>query len=163
MIGNKREQHVIHKVFPMLLFLLFAFCSICLLMLSVLFYRNTLNRGEQTENLRVVGSYIRESIRRNSTEGAIEIGQFQGSDCLVLNDAEEYTSYIYCHDGMLRELYIKEGVNVTLADGKAIAPLEDMEMEFIDDRRLKITCYMEEDSQELLVHIVQEGVMPNEE
>ena len=70
-----------------------------------------------------------EKVRQNDTNGALSVQTIDGTDCLTLTastDIGTTITYIYVSDGALRELHVREGIDVSLTDGSEISELESM-------------------------------------
>ena len=66
----------------------------------------------------------------------MSIQSVDGRDCLALagnSDGIAYTTYIYEYDGILKELFIRDGVSASLKSGKDIMELESFQMEEIEE------------------------------
>ena len=77
-------------------------------------------------------SYINEKIRQNDTAEGVSIQTLEGKDVLALKssfDGVGYTTYIYEYEGNLKELFIRDGVDIRLKDGKNIMEIRDFQME----------------------------------
>lgn len=148
---KSRQRHMVDRIFPLILFLLFTFCVLCVLGLGVRFYQSTLERGQQNESVRMATAYVREVIRQKNKMDAVRIGELEGAPCLLLDDQEGYVTYIYLEDNMLMELFASKEAEVSRRDGQEIVPLESFELEYTDTELLKITCGTLEGEQETLL------------
>lgn len=141
---------MVDRIFPLILFLLFTFCILCVLGLAVRFYQSTLESGQQNESMRTATAYVREVVRQKNRLGAVQIGELEGEPCLVLDNQEGYVTYIYLEDSMLHELFASKETTVSRGDGQEIVPLESFELEYAGEELLKITCSTMEGQQETL-------------
>lgn len=57
---------------------------------------------------------------------------------ISLNDVL-YTTYIYEHEGMLKELFIRSDVEAHLTDGKTVMAVKDFTMEEIGEGLFRFT------------------------
>lgn len=134
------RKHNIDILFQMVVFLLFTFSAILLLLLAVNFYRSTVEKSERNQSARVAVSYIREVIHQNDEQGGISLTQFDGVPCIRLKQAEDYVLYLYLKEGELRELYTKEGAQVSSADGQRIMQLRQLDCSMLRPELLLIEC-----------------------
>lgn len=134
------RKHNIDILFQMVVFLLFTFSAILLLLLAVNFYRSTVEKSERNQSARVAVAYIREVIHQNDEQGGISLTQFDGVPCIRLKQAEDYVLYLYLKEGELRELYTKEGAQVSSADGQRIMQLRQLDCSMPRPELLLIEC-----------------------
>ena len=72
-------------------------------------------------------------MRQADAEGAVSLTDLEGVPALALGRDGEYVTYIYCHDGWLREL-------MTQFDGKSPRELAKSVMEESEKRELYLWC-----------------------
>lgn len=131
---RKKQTHVIHTLFPLLLFFVFVMSALAVLVMSSNLYHNTVSDGTDNFSDRTCFSYVAEKIHQNDNDGAISVKKVDGTDCLVLshkaeNDGDyDYDTYIYLHNNNLKELSCLAGTDFTPEMGKDIAPLKDLTM-----------------------------------
>lgn len=142
MKSRTQHRHVIDLVFPIAVFFVFAASSLAVLMLAANLYGKQTAEAEGNYTARISLSYISEKIRQNDKDGGVSIQSIEGEDALalktLLNDVV-YTTYIYEHEGMLKELFIRNDVEAHLSDGKPIMELEGFTMEEIGERLFRFT------------------------
>lgn len=110
-------------------FLVFTLFSLCLL-LTVLngaaAYRKTLENTEDAFDKRTKTQYLSTKLRQ---ELGISLEDFGGCEALAFRenlDGECYVTYVYCHEGWLRELFCLEGAGLSPADGEPVLEAEEM-------------------------------------
>ncbi len=137
-----QHRHVIDLIFPIAVFFVFAASSLAVLMLAANLYGKQTVDAEGNDRARISLSYINEKIRQNDSDGGIFVTSIEGQDCLAmqtrLNDVL-YTTYIYGHEGMLKELFIRNDVEAHLNDGKPIMELNGFTIEEIADGLFRFT------------------------
>lgn len=133
------KSHSIDILFQMVIFLLFTFSTIALLLLSVNFYHAIVERSDENESARVAVAYIREIIHQNDEMGAVTVTEFDGVECLKIQQSGDYILYLYLKDGELHELYTKEGAQVTSDDGHRIMYLENLNLD-VDNGLIIVEC-----------------------
>jgi hypothetical protein len=126
-------------LFLIVIFLMYTFASLSVLMLAVNFYQETVKQAEYNENSRSASAYIREVMHQNDVSGGVSIGNFDGYECLMVEEDGGYILYIYLMDGSLRELYTREDAAVSAGNGQKIMKLEELSMEEAGDGIFKIT------------------------
>lgn len=137
-----RQRHVIDLIFPIALFFVFAASSLAVLLLAAHLYSSTTEQIQANDQNRTCLSYISEKIRQNDSQGAIDIQEIDGIDCLTIHgdyNGAACTTYIYVYDGMLRELFINDGVDIPLENGKTIMETDRLSMEQAGEHLYKFT------------------------
>lgn len=138
-----RKRHVIDLVFPIALFFVFAASSLVVLILAADIYASTTNRFQVNDESRTALSYISEKIRQNDTNGALSITTIEQTDCLALSqnfNGTPCTTYIYEYEGMLKELFIQDGILVSLQSGTDIMELSALSMEELEHHLYQFTA-----------------------
>lgn len=137
------KHHVIDFLFPIVLFFLFTISAVIIVLLAGRVYQSSVENASRNNNARTALSYITEKVHQNDSEGTIFLGTFDGCQALILkqeyNDITYYT-YIYPHEDMLKELFIKEGANATAENGKTILDIQEFSMEAANDHLLRCSC-----------------------
>ena len=121
MAESTARKHTIDILFPWALFGLLAICGLLVLILAADIYQDTTTMADENYESRTVLSYLTEKIHQNDN-GTVTIGSVDGTDSLIIRqdyDGEEYCTYIFEEDGMLKELFVRSGTAVSTADGKA--------------------------------------------
>ena len=146
MAESTARKHTIDILFPWALFGLLAICGLLVLILAADIYQDTTTMADENYESRTVLSYLTEKIHQNDN-GTVTIGSVDGTDSLIIRqdyDGEEYCTYIFEEDGMLKELIVRSGTAVSTADGKAVIPVEDFKMEALENGLLHFSCMSEE-------------------
>lgn len=137
-----QHTHVIDLIFPIAVFFVFAASSLAVLMLAANIYSRQTADAESNYTTRISLSYVNEKIRQNDVDGGISIRSLEGHDCLAmettLNDVL-YTTYIYAHEGMLKELFIRSDTKAHLKDGRMIMEVADFTMDEIGEGLFRFT------------------------
>ena len=101
-------KHSIAQVFVLVLLGIFAVMSTLMVLLSAQMYRGVVSRTEQNSTYRILTSYVSNAVRASDAENCVYTDHRNGVDMLVLTseiDGDAYETLIYCHGGMLRELF----------------------------------------------------------
>lgn len=131
-----RHRHVIDLVFPIALFFVFAASSLSVLILAADVYASTTDRLGINDENRTALSYISEKIRQNDSNGAVNTVSIDDTDCLTLSavyNGIPCTTYIYVYDGILKELFINDGIPVSLKDGRDIMQISSLSIDRLEE------------------------------
>ncbi len=136
-----RRKNRIVDLFPILLFLIFTLSALGVVIYSVQIYQHIVEASEGSFDTDTSVYYITEKLRNHDRNGSIKVGQFAGEQAIILEDTVvgvPYVTYIYSHDGCLRELYAqKSEVEGMSADsGNKILDITDFEIEKVSDELL---------------------------
>lgn len=143
MQSRTRYRHMIDFIFPVVLFLVFALSALTVTLLAARIYQSGTEHSARNDSARTSLSYVIEKVHQNDAEGVVSTGSFDGCDALILQQTyndEIYDTYIYAYDGMLKELFMKEGANATASDGKDILAVEEFTITELDDGLFRFHC-----------------------
>lgn len=153
-----QKRHVIDFIFPVALFFVFAVSSLIVVLLATRIYKSTTEESQEQYTSRTTLSYITEKVRQNDESGAVSIGELDGADCLMLkSQGSDYTTYIYEHDGALKELSVKEGVKPSPLAGELILEVENFQAESLSEGLFRFTITTEQNN----THSVMVGTKSN--
>jgi hypothetical protein len=142
MIKLHQTTHKIDTIFVLALFTIFAATAFLVILIGARQYQVTADNMDYNYQVRTASSYLEEKIRQNDAYGQISIGSLSGTPALVLSSTEgenTYSTYIYCYEGNLRELFIMEGAAVGPEAGQKIMELKDFDAEYVSANLLKVT------------------------
>ena len=158
-LRERQTSHMIDFLFPLALFFCFAVSAIVLILMATEIYRSTTENSSRNHVGRTVLAYVSEKIHQGDEDGDVFIGTLDGEPALVLREQSEngtdstgYCTYIYEYEGTLRELFLKEGAEVSPAGGSVIAEIESFSMEELADGLFSFVC--RESSGETLTQLV---------
>jgi len=140
---NSKRNHMIDFLFPLAVLFVFAVSAISVLLFATNIYSESVDNSSRNSVARTSISYISEKVHQNDEDGKIYASKLDGSDALVLGskiDGQEYLTYIYASDGELREIFTKEGFEVSKEQGSKLLELQEMKVEKINNRIYKIEC-----------------------
>lgn len=153
-----QKRHVIDFIFPVALFFVFAVSSLIVVLLATRIYKSTTEESQEQYTSRTALSYITEKVRQNDEAGAVSVGELDGADCLMLkSQCSDYTTYIYEHDGALKELSVKEGVKPSPLAGELILEVESFQAESLSEGLFRFTITTEQNN----THSVMVGTKSN--
>lgn len=142
---KQERTFIVDILFVLALFGVFAFCAMALVTVGADVYRHTVEDMSSNYEVRTGISYLTEKIRQNdSSKGGAELTEFYGETALRLTqaiDGETYYTYLYLHEGYLKELFVKKGLSLggdAQAAGQNILELESLKLEWAADNLLSI-------------------------
>lgn len=143
---HRPNRHIIDLVFPIALLAVFALSALLTILIAADVYRTSTAKSQDDYAGTISLSYISEKIRQNDMNGAITIGTLETDACLIFSQTINqipYITYVYEHEGMLKELFIKEGSVPSPETGKDIVPISDFSVREISERLFKVTVVTE--------------------
>lgn len=143
MHSKNERQHVIDFIFPVALFFVFAASSLVVILLAASVYQKTSAAADSHYELRTSLNYVAEKIRQSDTSDAVSTGTFDGRECLIIRQdygSLSYVTYIYEDNGILRELFLQDGVTASAGDGTAILPVRAFHVTEPEEGFFEITC-----------------------
>ena len=114
----------ITRVLSLLTMTVFSLCVLLVLLTAADCYRSLVNRGEAAYARRTALQYLTTRVRQAET---VETGMLEDCEALILTETVEgagYTTYIYCYEGWLRELYTVPGAKLPPQGGEAVLEAE---------------------------------------
>jgi len=142
---DSKTKHIIDVVFVLVLFAVFTASALVLVILGANVYRQTVKNMGACYNSRIATSYITQKIRQNDSYDAVRVGKLLEQDALIFSSTiggDSYSTYIYCHDGSLCELFMKTGSNIgsdPLSAGSSIMDVESFSIAEVNDSLLRIS------------------------
>ena len=136
------------RLLALLCLTVFALCVLLVLLTGASFYQKLVERGEETYARRTALQYLTTRVRQAQT---VEIGELGGCEALVLGetiDGETYTTWVYCYEGWLRELYAVPGAVLPAGAGETVLETEEFSLKQ-EENLLTVTL----DEEELLLHL----------
>ena len=146
-VGFSRK-HTVDVLFQLALLLAFLASALMVTLLAANGYRKTAEQSQKTQTARMVAAYTAEKIHQNDRLGAVYLQSLEDAPVLVLEqeqDGNTYCTCIYLHDGMLRELMVRKGTEITPDRGRPIMALKDFRAEQVRDGLFHFVCTDEED------------------
>ena len=141
------KKHIIDLLFPIALFFVFAVSAVAVIILSANIYRSTTASSEDNYETGTVLSYVTEKLHQSDGGAQVTLGSFEGLDSLVIRQTyggQDYVTYIYEDDGILRELFLQDGVDASASDGSEIMPVRDFSMKELSDGLFEFSCQSSE-------------------
>lgn len=129
---GKQIQHHIDALIALLLFGVFAVCVLAVLLTGADAYRRLTLRDQAAYERRACTQYIATKVRQADAEGAVAVTDIDGVPALALGQDGEFVTYIYCHGGWLRELYIWCEEPPAPQDGQELVQAEGLDLSLED-------------------------------
>lgn len=147
----KQESHfVVDILFVLALFGVFAISALAVVTIGADVYQHTVQDMSRNYDSRTAIAYISEKIRQTDClledgSPSISLSSLSGQPALALTtdrDGEHLCTWLYYHDGYLKELYMREGADLggdMLAAGEDILKLSSLEYEKLSDNLLSVS------------------------
>jgi len=132
-LSNKNS---IAGLFSMVLFAIFAVCIVAVLLMGINTYQKLNDRDQAAFSRRTCAHYLTTRVRQAADPAAVIITDFGDGDALVLPetyDGEQYTTYIYCSGGWLREYFTAEDTAGDPDLGEKILKASALDISLEDD------------------------------
>lgn len=110
-------------LFSMILFLVFALCSVFTILIGSKVYENIRTRDDRIFHNDTALAYITNKIRQADREDMAIIHEENGIPVLILSmeaAGSVYETWIYTQDGVLKELFTEQGSGLGTNDGLTI-------------------------------------------
>ena len=127
---NGKNAHSFDTVFVLLIFCLFAVCSLFLVLIGANAYRGIVGQMDANNETRASLSYVANKVHAAGS-GNTEVQTIDGRQALVIvshYNGEEYHTYIYEYDGSLMELFTKAQNPFSPGDGDTITEISAFQM-----------------------------------
>ncbi len=155
-----QERHIVDVLFVLALFGIFAFSALMLVIIGANVYENTVNDMSDNFDSRTATAYISEKLRQNDLAEGVALESLEGTDALALSQwigDTEYCTYLYYHEGYLKELFMRKDADLvgdTLGAGQPVMELTSLEMEQVSEQLLSLKLVTAEGAEKsLLLHI----------
>lgn len=128
---KERGKGNIAGLAALLLFGVFALCILLVLLTGADRYQQLVLRDQSAYSHRTAARYISTRVRQADAVGALSVGKFGDGDALFITeetDGVEYVTCVYCHGGMLRELFTFADEEFAPEDGEVLFPVRDLEL-----------------------------------
>lgn len=131
-------------VFVLIVFCVFAVSALVSLVLGGNVYKNAIEQSQARYNERTSLFYIWTKIKNADAYDGVYVKNFDNAEALVLEEnffGERYLTYIYYHDGWVKELFVDASYEYDLTDGQAILSLDGgiLKFEQLDDGIIRVS------------------------
>ena len=155
-----QQNHMIDFLFPVALFFVFAVSAMTVILLATGIYRYTTEHSSLNYTARTSLAYICEKMHQNDVGGEVTLGVFDGCDALILRQThreDSYQTYIYVYENELKELFVKDGVDVPAKSGKTILAVDDFSMETVREGVYRFACTDTDGNQDSMIVGIRSG------
>ena len=128
---NSRNSHSVYTVFILLIFCLFAVCSLFLVLIGANVYRGIVGKMDSNNETRATFSYITNKVHCADSRD-VSVETLDGQQTLVIRSAyndREYKTYIYYCNGYLMEYFTSAENGFSAGSGDRITPVCSFKME----------------------------------
>lgn len=137
--------------FTLSLLTLFVICSAMVILYQMQGYQGIVTRNESSEVQHLPLAYLHERLTHMEEQVSYHILHINGIDVLQMeNPLQQTSTYLYAYDGDLRELNIVSDMEIHLAQGEKLTPLDAMQIQE-QAHLLTITCTIQDTSQQLQI------------
>ena len=144
----KEKHHALTNLAALLVLAVFAICILLVLLTGADLYQGLVEDGEEAYLRRTALQYLTTRVRQAET---VTIGDLEGCESLVLEETiegETYTTWVYCYEGWLRELYAVPGAVLPPGAGETVLEAERFSLKQ-EENLLTVTF----EGEELLLHL----------
>lgn len=141
-MGSK-PSHMVDLLFIIALFCVFAASSLVVVMIGANSYRQTTQKAEENYAGRTALSYVTQKVRQNDQSGGVGLDSLKGVPALTLSreiDGHSYITYIYHHEGQLKELFVDRETEAMPQDGQTIMEIQDLAIERVESSLLRLSA-----------------------
>lgn len=138
-----RNRHATDLIFVLSLFCLFTVLSLLVVIQGADVYQGISREMDANYSARGTVAYLTEKVRQNDRENGVAVKEVGGEPALVFSDevnGEVYETWSYLYSGSLREVTVKQGVEIRPENGQEIMALKDLQLELQNSRLLRIVA-----------------------
>lgn len=158
---QKHETHIIDILFVIALFCIFALSAIFLISVGADIYSKTVEHMDLNFDSRTSFAYVTEKVRQADKDGAVFPGELEGYPALLLYSSQNdtaYITYLYEHEGYLKELFVREDTPLGPSAGQPIMELTDFTLSQPENNLFKFSITTtENESCTLFVSLKSKG------
>lgn len=140
---ENKSKGIFDSVIITALFCVYVVSVIFVLISGIRVYRSAAAAMIERYEKKTLISYLTVKIRHYDASDSIGIGYAGKEEALVLTEkygSEIFKTYIYCYEGSVRELFIRDSATVETGDGEIITAAENLEFDMLSPSLIKVTC-----------------------
>lgn len=145
------KHHNIHILFSLSLFLVFVIGSFFIITYEIRGYQNINDVCAKEDSLILPLSYLNTKIKANDSDNTCKIVKINDISCLEIK-TEKTKTYIYLHEGYLKELYLSNDYLPKLEEGTKLFEIDEFLIEQ-QNNLLRFTISKKNDSKSLSIYI----------
>ncbi len=137
---KNREKPIVDILFILALFCAFLVSALFIILFGAKIYRSTVSDMDTNFTSRTSLSYITEKMRQHDSVGGAEVRFIDEQPVLVLTQVQDdvnYCTYLFSHDGYLKEITAKDNFMFDFSGGQNILALTDFSATEINDSLYK--------------------------
>ena len=154
---RSEKSHSSDFLFPLILFFVFAILALFVILMSANVYAKITDESALSSSSSIAVSYVSQKIKNCGSEAKVSVRDEDGISCVVIEQqisGQNFCTYIYEHEGYVKELFAHEAVALIPAAGQKIVESSGFYAELLSDKLLKISCSDgDEDLSELVVAV----------
>lgn len=139
---QSNNKHMIDILFVLSLFLVFAVCSVVLIILGADVYQKQVNHMENNYESRTSIAYLFEKVRQNDEINSISLDTKGESDALMLTtniNGTDYAIWLYEYEGFLYELFTRADLDLAPDAGQKILEITNLNFEQISSNLFNVS------------------------
>ena len=132
----KRQKSIVDVIFMIAVFGVFMLSALFVVLFGAKIYKRTAHDMTANFNSRTSLAYVTEKIHQHDRKGGVDITIADGKPLLKLTqyiNSDEYCTYLYEHDGYLKELTAKGDIQLVKNAGKNILPISSFDAVKVSD------------------------------
>jgi len=138
-----KSKEIFDSVIIAALFCVYVVSVAFVLISGIHVYRSAAAAMKERYEKRTLISYLSVKIKHYDASDSISLGYAGKEEALVLTEkygSEIFKTYIYCYEGSVRELFIRESAAVEAGAGEIITAADDLEFEMTTPSLIKVIC-----------------------
>ncbi|MDL2232474.1 DUF4860 domain-containing protein [Ruminococcaceae bacterium OttesenSCG-928-L11] len=142
MRSRRAPRHVIDILFVLALFGAFIVTALIVAFMGAEVYSGTVENMNRNFDTQTSLTYVSTKIRQNDVSDAVRIDSLGGVQALVLEqsvEGEVYQTWIYCYDGFLKEMFIKQGTEIAPEFGASIMEVDSFALTELSEDLLQVS------------------------
>ena len=129
-MSNKNAQkHYIDTVATLLIFAIFAVCIIVAILAGANVYKGITARDSESYEMRTCKQYIANKVRMAESPESVSVVPIESCSALRIDETEgddRFSTYVYCHDGWLREIYLSADDSPVASSGEKLLEIDSL-------------------------------------
>ncbi len=134
--ASKVKGHVVDVMFAIALFCVFVISMLSIIIMGANIYKGITRRMDMNSTKRISTSYVGTKLRQMDILNAIYTEELSGKQALVLEqtlNGSAYQTWIFHHDGKLKEIFVGKGDPVNPAIGQTILEITGFDIKMADN------------------------------
>lgn len=123
------KQGLISRIAPLLILGMFALTVLSAVASFASGYERLSVSAHESYARSTAFHFVKTKLQSASSPQAVSIESFGGADCIAIRElygSTEYVTRLYCHGGMLRELFTPADLEFSPEDGETVVALDGL-------------------------------------